>query len=649
MTPRGGCPHAGRSYTRRTVFSLKSNQLLPFERNRYYIGKLLTSADFQAEQTYGNHKRRFLNELVLGSGIICGLGVYSLDDLSIMIESGVAVDGWGREVVLENAVMKKLSAIDGFDTLETSRAVLCLRYNEESVDPVYAISGSERGESYEYNRLREGWELRLFDRQALAADDTAEPPFLTSGTLYEDSDYCVTLTVPAVVSCGERVRLRASVEQLSETTEPLTFAAELDVPALENDDGGHTCTLHFDGILPGAGKTAQSDLWFRASAEALPDSTIMAGVGDISVRVGEKNHSAHDAFMLKLSVLQQSPEQIIAAAVGSVNLEDLAVTGRREYIELAEFALQRTKNAYIIEGVRENGIKKYIRTNAAAHQRAEYEKWFSAPVRAEGDRQASTAAAAPAVQLPREPLIATGVCEIPIPPNAKKDQVVYSDEIVHGLGNGLVYVSAGLEYFTDDPKLGSTARSTVYGDAALFSASSVLPVPSVETAVRVMNDRGSFIVAVKLNEPTPLAVLTLRWNAYLPPAGSESSRLGLRDGRSISAVRPTVVMYTRESHYFSVAFKNMEPCTLNYELTEKNSGAITPDGIYTAPGREGIYEIRIYCADMPLISTYAYAVVKKRMGASDETEEQLNSASGQNPAAQPTPPTQETPLIPALM
>ena len=56
----------------------------------------------------------------------------------------------------------------------------------------------------------------------------------------------------------------------------------------------------------------------------------------------------------------------------------------------------------------------------------------------------------------------------------------------------------------------------------------------------------------------------------------------------------------------------MEPCTLTYELTEKNSGEITTDGVYTAPGREGVFEIRISCADMPLISTYAYAVVKKR-------------------------------------
>ena len=77
---------------------MENRQLLPFERNRYYVGKLLTSADFQAEQSYFNNKRRFLNQMMFGAGIVCGLSVYSLDDLSVMVESGAAIDGLGREV-----------------------------------------------------------------------------------------------------------------------------------------------------------------------------------------------------------------------------------------------------------------------------------------------------------------------------------------------------------------------------------------------------------------------------------------------------------------------------------------------------------------------------------------------------------------------
>ena len=65
---------------------MNNNQLFPFERNRYYAGKMLSSADFGAEQAYFNNKRRFLNNMLFGSGIVCGLSVYNLDDLSIFLE-----------------------------------------------------------------------------------------------------------------------------------------------------------------------------------------------------------------------------------------------------------------------------------------------------------------------------------------------------------------------------------------------------------------------------------------------------------------------------------------------------------------------------------------------------------------------------------
>jgi hypothetical protein len=55
----------------------------------------------------------------------------------------------------------------------------------------------------------------------------------------------------------------------------------------------------------------------------------------------------------------------------------------------------------------------------------------------------------------------------------------------------------------------------------------------------------------------------------------------------------------------------MQPCALSYELTEKDTGEIGEDGVYQAPSREGVYEIKIYCTDKPRIATYVYAIVSK--------------------------------------
>jgi len=110
--------------------SVKNNQLFPFERNRYYAGKLLTSADFEAEQLYMNNKRRFLNRIMFGSGIACGLSVVNLDDLSILMESGVAIDETGREIVVESTVIRRLSSVEGFSSLKGDQAGLYIRYKE---------------------------------------------------------------------------------------------------------------------------------------------------------------------------------------------------------------------------------------------------------------------------------------------------------------------------------------------------------------------------------------------------------------------------------------------------------------------------------------------------------------------------------------
>ncbi len=601
------------------VFTLKNNQLLPFERNRYYVGKLLTSADFQIEQSYSSQKRRFLNELMFGSGIACGLNVYSLDDVSIMVESGVAVDGFGREIVIENSVMSKLSSIDGFDNLKSSHAVLCLRYEEEKVNPVYSVTSGNQGEGYEFNRIKEGYSLYLCDRTALPVEKLSLASFLSSSVLYEDSDYSVTVNVPVAIPCGQQVRLSVTVKQLSGSAQPISLSVPIQTPSLISENGEHACTVVFEDLLLSQGKSVTYYYWLTASPVLTSESTLMAGADDIKVTVGGSSRSAAEPFMLKVSIVSLSSGTIIARSIGSVSLEELNLEGRSELVELAEFTLQRTKNAYIIESVVEDGVKRYIKTNAAEALREEYCKWFSS-ASSVSSPVGSTAVSEPipSVSGSREPMYATGICELSVPANVKPGQIVYSDEIIHGLGKGLVYVSAGFEYFNEDKKLKSTARNTIYGDPLLF-ASEELPLPSSNIAVRVLNDRGSFIVAVRIDSMTPMVVLSVRWNAFLLHSGDD--KIQKIEGKSISAARPTVVLATRESYYFSVNFKNMEPCTLAYELTDKDSGSITPDGIYTAPGKEGIYEIRISCADLPLISTYAYAVVKKR-NAEDKDEAQ---------------------------
>ena len=76
----------------------------------------------------------------------------------------------------------------------------------------------------------------------------------------------------------------------------------------------------------------------------------------------------------------------------------------------------------------------------------------------------------------------------------------------------------------------------------------------------------------------------------------------------------------------------MKAASVTYELTAPGSGEISSDGIYTAPSKEGVYEIRIYCTDMPVICTYAYAIVRKKMIDDNTPDAAGNVSAGEGSA-----------------
>ena len=80
---------------------MKNLKCFPFERNRYFYGKLLSVEDFETEQKYFNDKRRTINRFLFGSGVVCGLNVVEVDDESISVERGLALDFAGREIMLD--------------------------------------------------------------------------------------------------------------------------------------------------------------------------------------------------------------------------------------------------------------------------------------------------------------------------------------------------------------------------------------------------------------------------------------------------------------------------------------------------------------------------------------------------------------------
>ncbi len=597
-----------------------ANQMYPFEKNRYYPGKMLTSADFQAEQDYFVNRMRFSNVLMYGSGIVCGLGTFSLDDLSILIESGVAIDGEGREIIVDNSVVKKLSAIDGFDSLKTDRAVLCLKYNEKEVHSVYSVNSTgNASKEYEYNRISEGYELFLTDKDDLKPDYVAETEFLVRERIMKSDNFLVEVMLPGYVSKDRNVRLELVVTKLTDADVELTMDGLLETPLFMSSTGENIIAVECSGLKLKKGETWSKEYWMKVMPADVEDTAVILRSGSAHAYENDTAVPTANSFHIKVIMSDATPLELVTNRISMLNLEMMAIGSRNDYIRLAEIKLLRTDNAYVIDRIIEDGVKKYITAPGQEYMRnhfiSYYEKDVDIMERIEV-QQGPADVRSETKERKSGPEVATGILEIPLGRNVQPGDVKFSGEITHGLGKGNVYVQLGYEHIDHDESLGMDAKNTVYGNPALFETGE--EKVDAEVAVKVLNDKGSFVAAAKMNRSVNYLVLTYRWVAIKFPAGNDLDMPGDYYDKSISAETPTVVLGLKESHYFGVRFHNMPQSSIAYELTAPGSGEISADGIYVAPAKEGVYEIRIYCTDMPVVCTYAYAIVKKITG--DETE-----------------------------
>ena len=591
---------------------MNGNPLFPFERNRYYSGKMLTSADFAAEQEYGNDKRRFLNNLMFGSGIVCGCNVYSLDDLSVFIESGLAIDRMGREIVIDTSVVKKLSAIPGFEEVDSNRVTLCLKYKEEQVHPVYSVSRNGSESEYEYNRIQEGYELFLKDTEETKNYFEMESEFLTRDVIYQDGDYEIQLVMPATVCRNRYVKIQLKAKKISSADVGFSFEGRLQTPSFVTMEGNHDLYIALPNMRLMEGEVISQEYWVFVQETMAKETSLILKKGTMKVR-GEEKEMDSD-FSMKVLISDVNPRELINREIGKVSLEMQNMGDIQDYICLADISLLRTEGAYIIENIEEKKVKKYIETPARSTVRSEYLDFFRGTERlgiASKEDTLLDVFKKGNSYSDSKMQIATGTIEIPIGGKAKPGEVFYSGEVMHGLGAGAVYVEIGQEFMDEDRVKGANTKSTVYGNSKLF-AQGGKNIPKTEKAVKVLNDKGSFVAAISFTEETDCLMLSYRWVA-VKFANNDISEVEERvENKWIEAETPTVVLGTKESYYFGVKFHEMEKCSISYQVTEEDGGEISMDGVYTAPNKEGVFEIMITCMEYPQICTYAYAIVKKK-------------------------------------
>ena len=106
-----------------------------FERPRYFAGKLVTVEDFELEQRYHIEKRRLLNRMLQGAGIVTGLGVAESEQGTVTVAPGFALDPHGREILVSESQQLAIPDLGEpvsicllYTEVETDRGTICETY-----------------------------------------------------------------------------------------------------------------------------------------------------------------------------------------------------------------------------------------------------------------------------------------------------------------------------------------------------------------------------------------------------------------------------------------------------------------------------------------------------------------------------------------
>jgi hypothetical protein len=152
-----------------------------FKRARYFHGMLMTDRDFREEQIYHNEKRKLLNRMLHGWGVVCGLGIKATSPVSskIVITPGLALDCHGNEILVcedfEVDLKKEVELCPDISENEKDpcaemkkdkecKYYIAIKHKEVPTDPVavYTPSGGCEEKVCDYSRTREGFCVEPF-------------------------------------------------------------------------------------------------------------------------------------------------------------------------------------------------------------------------------------------------------------------------------------------------------------------------------------------------------------------------------------------------------------------------------------------------------------------------------------------------------
>ena len=583
----------------------------PFERNRYFYGKLLTVRDFEVEQRYHCSKRALLNRLLHGSGVVCGLGVTASDESTLMIESGMALDYQGREIVLPETLFRKLQMLEGQETLAGKKdAYLCLSYAQEDVEPVNA-TGAEVGAQRQFDLTREGYRLFL----------TTEPPAYQElleaageenvSILYQSDDLILVLSVPSGLYAGEEFQVRVLVVK-NEKTPPVQFSLEGENTFVESDNG--RVRLAYRESREEKRCVYTVDFPLRARALSDVDSQLFPSGCELNVELGSHRYKNYLTVEAAVHLCRDQEESRLRRR----RMDDLSrhLRGRDLPLYLAKLELIHSAGGVFVgsvtnlpfqqtasgEGEHKSGKNGDLTVTTSVRS---LEYWQKPDVKAV--YQPSTGGLHLDFGIPSpeqyDYAVAHGTVDLTMPGGIRVNSRVFSKEIAHGLGAGAVDVRLSVE-FQDKEE-----TALLCGNSEVFKSKNIkLSPPWVEAAAVVYPERGTMRIGLWLHDTVRGNLVRVHYFAQKPER--DTSRILAQRKISLTITPEFSRLSCRGKLQFQADVVGTEDKSVTWSVKEENGGAIDRNGLYQAPELPGTYEITAAAGADETVTASAFVIVE---------------------------------------
>lgn len=578
---------------------MKNLKYFPFERNRYFYGKLLSVDDFDAEQRYMNDKRRMLNRFLHGTGVVCGLQVVEIDDVTVSLEMGLALDFSGREIVVAKPVTKKLSSIEGFskyarESGERRDLYLCIAYDEQPEEPVHNIARVDNEQEEEFNKYAEGYRLFVTaeepEKEGMRLTDLYED----TKTVYQGSGIRIRQTVPKYIQSDQVAEFTVIVEKM-EQAKPVSFTYQLLLSCMEQS-GKDTVTVSFDenAFMPSDRYTFKNRIRAKAVRNTEGYMEVIRDSFTLTIGQDARKEPAYGKF--KVCITDTSVQQAVIKNYYSTAMEDIMRNTYEQPIYLARLDVIRAGDTYVIEKVENLPYKQYVWNNVLAVAmetmrllQTDNERLLDSPQ--ESGSHISVEKTSQTMQLK------TGSTVIELGIGGIAGQRFYSEEIIHGLGLGEVFISLGLSQGMRESGEEVFGNPDVFGDASY---------PAVELAAKADLARGSFVIGVKCLGQVEEKQLRILWMAVR----DTTLQAGEKNTKRLKIVPDITNLQIRENHYFEAMIGDEVQKHVKWTVKEAEGGTIDSNGYYTAPNQSGVYEIIAESMEDRSLVAAAFVIVR---------------------------------------